>query len=271
MDMLEAARRIELAAQADSPVLVWGEDGTGKKLIAETIHRRSRRADAPMVMFAAEQCKGQSPEDELFGIAEQPGALAVAAGGTLLIDEITALPTTGQARLLDAAEGRYLSELQDSAGQPIDFRLMATTRYEIAASVNRGALREDLYYRLAVVTIRIPPLRERKDDIPSLVEQMLGELCAAGDKPVPAVDPELMQYLIERPWHGNGRELRDCLDAMLAEGAPGVLKLNHLPPPLTHHVGNSDHAGRQQHVDTLAEMERAAVMQALKVHQGNRT
>jgi DNA-binding NtrC family response regulator len=173
--------------------------------------------------------------------------------------------------LLEAAEGRHVAELEDYAGRPVDFRLMATTRYEIADSVARGTVREDLYYRLAVVTIRVPPLREREDDIPFLVEQMLGGLCAACDKPVPTVDPELMQYLVERPWPGNGRELRDCLDSMLAEGAPDVLKRSHFPPRLTHHAGDSDHASREGHVDTLADLERTAVIQSLKVHQGNRT
>ena len=268
--MLEAARRIERAGRADSPVLIWGEDGTGKKLVAETIHRRSRRADAPLVVLATEKCRGQSAEDELFGTAEQPGRLAAAAGGTLLIDEITGLSPTGQAKLLDAAEGRYLAELQDSAGQSIDSRLMVTTRHEIAESVKRGALREDLYYRLAVVTIRIPPLRQRKEDIPGLVEQMLNEICAAGDRPVPAVAPELMQYLIERPWHGNGQELRDCLDAILAEGDADVLTMNQLPP-WAHRGGGPGNANQERQIDTLAELERAAVMQALKVHQGNRT
>ena len=113
MAMLEAARRIERAARADSPVLIWGEDGTGKKLVAETIHRRSRRRDGPLVMLATEKCNGRSAEDELFGTAEQLGSLAAAAGGTLLIDEITGLPPTGQAKLLDAAEGRCVAELKE--------------------------------------------------------------------------------------------------------------------------------------------------------------
>ena len=269
--MLEAARRIERAAQADSPVLIWGEDGTGKKLVAETIHRRSRRRDGPLVMFATEKCNGRSAEDELFGTSEQPGRLAAVVGGTLLIDEITGLPPTGQAKLLDAAEGRYVAELKEFAEQPIDFRPMATTRYDIAESVQRGTVRKDLYYRLAVITIRTPPLRERKEDIPGLIEQMLNEMCTARDKPAPAVDPELMQHMIERPWHGNGHELHGCLEAMLAEGDSAVLRMGDFPPQLAHHAGGSEYANREGHIDTLAELERAAVIQALKVHQGNRT
>jgi DNA-binding NtrC family response regulator len=148
---------------------------------------------------------------------------------------------------------------------------MATTRYAIDESVAMGTVREDLYYRLAVVTIRVPPLHERKADIPSLVQQMLNELCIARDKPVPAVDPELMRHLVERPWNGNGRELRVCLDAVLAEGSPGVLALKHFPQRHARHDGGSNSARVERPLDTLAQLERAAVMQALKVHQGNRT
>ena len=149
MAMREAARRIERAAHVESPVLIWGEDGTGKKLVAETIHRQSHRRDGPLVMLATENCDGRSAEDELFGTAEQPGRLTAASGGTLLIDEITGLPPTGQAKLLDTIEGKHVAELEDVVGQLIDFRLMATTRHEIAESVAQGVLREDLYYRLS--------------------------------------------------------------------------------------------------------------------------
>ena len=173
--------------------------------------------------------------------------------------------------MLDTIEGKHVAELEDVVGQLIDFRLIATTRHEIAESVAQGVLREDLYYRLAVVTIRIPPLRERQEDIPELVAHILNEMCAARDKPVPALDPELMQHLVERPWHGNGQELRDCLHALLGVGGSNVLSMSHLPPLWANRAGGSDHASRGRHIDTLAELERAAVMHALKVHQGNRT
>jgi len=269
--MLEVAKRIERAAQADSPVLIWGEKGVGKKLVAEMIHRQSRRGDAPLVIVSTENSGGQSVEDELFGTAEQPGRLPTTAGGTLLIDEIAGLPPTGQAKLLAAAEGRYVSQRKDSSRQPIDFRLMATARNELAESVERGTLREDLYYRLSVVTIRVPPLRERKEDIPYLVQQMLGELCATRDKQVPAADPKLTEYLVRRAWPGNGHELRNCLDRMVSTEDSERLDVNDLHGSFCEDGRDSTGLPWAERVDTLADLERAAVMRALKVHQGNRT
>lgn len=269
--MLKVARRIERAAQADSPVLIWGEKGVGKKLVAGMIHRRSRRGDSPLVIVSTQRSSGQSAEDKLFGAAGQPGRLATVAGGTLLIDEITGLAPTGQARLLAAVEGRRVAKAGNSAGQPIDFRLMATTRHELTASVERGAVREDLYYRLSVVTIRVPPLRERKEDIPCLVRQMLGELCAAHGKRVPAVDPELMARLLEGSWPGNGCEVRDCLKEMLQREDAEVLEMDHLRASFSGNGKGSTDSLSTERIKTLADLERAAVRRALEVHQGNRT
>jgi len=269
--MLEVARRIRRAARADSPVLIWGEQGTGKKLVAETIHRQSRRSDGPLVIVPREKSGDQSVEDELFGTAEQPSRLISATGGTLLIEEIAGLSPTGQAKLLAATEGRYVADLGDSAGQPIDFRLMATSRNELAESVERGAVREDLYYRLTVVTIRVPPLRERKEDIPRLVQHILGELCAARERPAPAVHPALMHYLVEHPWPGNGRELRALLESIVLAGDPEILEIDHVRASFCNNGTSSTGFSWAERIDTLDELEHAAVIRALRTHQGNRT
>jgi len=269
--MLEVARRIERAAKADCPVMIWGERGAGKKMVAEMIHRRSRRRDGPLVVVSTQKSPGQPAEDEVFGTAGRPGRLLGAAGGTLLIDEITGFPPTGQAKLLDAAEGRHVAEVGDAAEQPLDFRLMATTRAELAESVDRGSVRADLYYRLTVVTIRVPSLRERQGDLPCLVQWMLSELCAVRGSPVPAVAPELVQHLAERPWPGNGHDLRDCLKRMLAVGDAGTLGAKHLQAVLPQNGRSPAGASSAKPVDTLADLERAAVTRALEAHQGNRT
>ena len=227
--MLDVVRRIAPAARVDSPVLIWGEKGTGKKLVAEVIHRQSRRGWGPLVTVRAEYASASQLEKELFGAADQLGALAAAQGGTLLIDGITEIPRTAQARLLRAVESKRLAEVRDPAGHPIDFRLMATARRRLSECVQRGTIREDLYYQLAVVTIHVPSLRERKEDIPLLVQQMLGELSAACGRPVPHVEPDLMRYFVQCPWLGNGPELRNCLKTMFEAGESGVLRMNHLP------------------------------------------
>jgi len=269
--MLAVLKRIQRAAEVDSPVLIWGEPGSGKKMVAEVIHRRSRRAHGPFVVVSTGNRRGSSPEDELFGAAEPPGNLVAADGGTLLIDEITGLSPTRQAKLLAAAEGRHLEEPWGFGRQPVDFRLMATTREDLAQSVKRGSVRADLYYRLTVVTIRVPPLRERKEDIPCLVEQMLGELCSERGRRVPAVDPELVQHLAERAWSGNGRELRECLQRMVVAEDAETLRVKHLQSPSSQNGRNTRGVPSAEEIDTLADLERTAVMRALTAHQGNRT
>jgi DNA-binding NtrC family response regulator len=124
---------------------------------------------------------------------------------------------------------------------------------------------------LSVVTIWVPPLRARKEDIPSLVQQLLGELCAASGRPVPWIEPELTWCLAERPWPGNGRELRECLQAMLAAEEGGRLGVRHLPPAWISQVEGGGQASPYGRIDTLAEVERTAITWALQVHQGNRT
>lgn len=269
--MLEVARRIERAAQADSPVLIWGEKGTGKKLVAELIHRQSRRGRAPLVVFSAADAAGRSAEEALFGTSEQPGALATAAGGTLLIDEIIGLPRAAQAKLLEAAERWHRAGLRNSDPRRIGFRLMATTRYSLSESVQRRALREDLSYRLAVVTIRVPSLRERKDDIPSLVRHILAECCAAHGRPVPSVERELMRYLVAHSWPANVGGLRDSLNKMVLAEDADVLTVDHLRGGFFDGRSAPANSPSPERIETLADLERAAVMRALKARQGNRT
>lgn len=267
--MQEVARRIERIAQADSPALISGEKGAGKKLVGETIHRKSRRGRGAYVVVRAES--GEAAMRRLFGTAEEHGQLARADGGTLLIDEVTALPPTAQAKLMELAEGRQNAAQRHAEDSPADFRLMATTRFDLAESVRRGVVREDLPYRLAVASIHVPPLRERKEDIPALTHQLLADVCETRGKSVPAIAPEVIQYLVERPWPGNVSQLRDCLlyAAVLAEDAE-VLEIAHLRGSLADD-GEEGGSSPQRRIGTLAELERAAVMRALELHQGNRT
>jgi len=278
--MLKVLDRIRRAAQVDSPVLIWGEEGTDKTLIAETIHRQSRRARRPFVVVRPKETPEALVEEEMPGSPERPaeavapacrGHLASAQGGTLLIDEITELPRTCQAKLLEAAEGRRSAGSEHSNGQQLEFRLMATTRHEPSESVERGAVRADLYYRLAVVTIRAPSLRERREDIPCLVRHFLAERSRQRDKPVPRVDPELMRYFVEHPWPGNVRQLRDWLNMMLLAEDPETLGVDHLRAAFSDPEPTPNDSLPEGRIGTLAELERAAVMQALKLCRGNRT
>jgi DNA-binding NtrC family response regulator len=219
-------------------------------------------------------------EEELFGPSEPPadhaaevrrGHVDSAHGGTLLIEDLTGLPPTCQAKLLQAVEGRHDAASAHAEQQRTDFRLMATTRHEPAQSVDRGSVREDLYYRLAVVCIRVPPLRERREDIPGLVRQFLAERCEARGIAVPPVEPELMRHLVEQPWPGNVAQLRACLATIVLPEDAEMLGLNHLRATLRDDEEHSSGSSPERRIDTLAELERAAVMRALKICQGNRT
>jgi DNA-binding NtrC family response regulator len=269
--MVRVAGRIERAARAECPVLICGEPGTGKKLAAEIIHRRSRRSRGSLVIVRAESLSGQPLEEQLFDTSEQIGDLARADGGTLLIDEITRIPLTGQARLLGATEGRRFGSGIGEAVAPSDFRLIATTCSNLAESVKQGAVRNDLYYRLAAVTIRVPSLRDRKADIPFLVEEMLGELCSAQGKPPPAVSAELMECLVNQSWPDNARGLRDCLQRMTVLEDVEMLDIRHFRASRAGAIRAFPGSSSVERVDTMAELEHAAVLRALRMHQNNRT
>lgn len=276
--MREVARRMERAARADCPVVIWGEEGSGKRFVAKQIHRHSRRSGAPLIIvrlphpLTAEEDRACLLEDEqLIGTLGQPGKVAEAAGGTLLVDEITRFSPTTQAKLLGAAEGRGVFIGNGESTTSIDFRLMATTRFDPAESVRRGTLREDLHYRIGAVAIHTPPLRERGEDLPDLIDELLAELCAEHAIAVPAVEPEFVQNAADYSWPGNVAQLRRLLNAMLQADTANPLSAFRLHTALTETgrpTSGPDHASQ---VAPLARLERAAVLHALEVHEGNRT
>ena len=250
-------------------MLIHGEQGSGKKFVAEKIHRQSRRRAGPLAMIRTEPIMDPCWEEELFGTPGR-GGFAAAQGGSLLIEEITQMPRTCQAMLLEIAEDRQSVVPEYQSNRHRGFRLMATTRYDPSESVKRGTMREDLYYRLAVITIRVPPLRERREDTPMLIHQLLKEICEELGKPVPSVSTRLMDSLVNHPWPGNARQLGECLGEMVSEQDVAVLDNRHLPDAFSCGGSNSGNIVAEP-VGTLAELERAAVMRALKFHQGNRT
>ncbi|MDZ7617840.1 MAG: sigma 54-interacting transcriptional regulator [Patescibacteria group bacterium] len=274
--MREVARRMERAALADCPVLIWGEEGSGRTFVAETIHTWSRRADGPLVIVRPRAPGGeggaQEPRaGELRGARGAPDGLAEAAGGTLLISEITELPRTAQASLLGAAEGRGAFADNDACSEHADFRLMATTRFDPAESVRRGTLREDLHYRIGVVAIHVPPLSERTEDLPELIRDLLTQQCDETGTPLPDIEPEFVQCAADYSWPGNVAQLRACLDAMMQAGDVHTLSAHRLQAAIAEVGECLPTSPASPHVITLARLERAAVIHALEVHEGNRT
>jgi transcriptional regulator with GAF, ATPase, and Fis domain len=210
---------LERIAPTDNSVLIEGETGTGKELAAEAIHDESRRSSGPFVVFDCSAVSASLIESELFGhvrgaftgaIADRPGAFESASGGTLFLDEIGELPLDLQPKLLRALEQRQIRRVGSNTPRQVDVRIVAATNRSLALEVDRGRFREDLYYRLAVIPLRLPPLRERLGDIPALVRHFEKQMLARpGSRPAPLLSEELVDALAARAWPGNVRELRN--------------------------------------------------------------
>ncbi len=211
-------------ARAPSPVLIEGESGTGKGVLARLIHDRSPRASRPFVDLNCAGLSKELLESELFGhergaftnaTTTKPGLFEIAGEGTLFLDEIGEMEPTVQARLLKAIEEKRFRRVGGTRDIRADFRLIAATNRDLAADVAAGRFRSDLYYRLNVVRLRLPPLRERIEDVPILAQEMLRPLSKERGRPVPRVSARAMQKLQSFAWPGNVRELRNVLERAL--------------------------------------------------------
>ena len=211
-------------ARAPSPVLIEGESGTGKGVMARLIHNRSPRARAPFVDLNCAGLSKELLESELFGhergaftnaMNTKPGLFEIAGDGTLFLDEIGEMELTVQARLLKALEEKRFRRVGGIRDLRADFRLVAATNRDLVKEVAEGRFRGDLYYRLNVVKLRMPPLRERLEDLPILVEEILRPLSKEMARPMPMVSPRALKKLAGYPWPGNVRELRNVLERAL--------------------------------------------------------
>ena len=231
--MQQATRTVKQVALSDIPVLLRGETGAGKELFARSVHDRSRRHEMP---FVAVNCGGFTEElfaSELFGHrrgaftgahADRPGRFALAEGGTLFLDEIGEVPMKNQVELLRVLESREYQPLGDTKVHIADVRFVAATNRDLEASIEAGTFREDLYYRLNVVPVDIPPLRERLEDIPILVETFFEESCRAYDQPRKRPDEEAMRILCGHSWPGNVRELRNLVQRLVVTTEGGTIR-----------------------------------------------
>lgn len=212
-------------APTDTTVLLTGESGTGKEVTARAIHEHSKRASGPFVVVDCAALPPTLIESELYGHERgaftgadraRVGAFESASGGTLFLDELGELPLDLQTRLLGVIERRQIQPLGSNRVRPIDVRLVAATNRDLRREVNRGTFRADLYFRIAVVTLELPPLRDRPEDIPVYVESFLAEMASIGS-PL-SIDAHTMTELAARPWPGNVRELRNALERAAAMG-----------------------------------------------------
>ena len=259
--MQEVFKQIALVAAGDLPVLVTGETGTGKELVARAIHAHGRRRDRPLVVTNVAALAPGVVESELFGhargafsgaAAERPGLFEMADGGTLFLDEIGEAPATVQAKLLRALEAGEVTRVGESVPRRVDVRVVAATNRDLAGALGAGTFREDLYHRLRVFPIALPSLAERLDDLEPLVRHFLTRQAAG--RPVPTVAPEFLAALRARPWPGNVRELEHAVEYAAVVARGGTLRPEHLPRPVT--VGH-DHGTTP--MDAASAALRAAV------------
>jgi DNA-binding NtrC family response regulator len=269
---------LERAAPTDATVLVEGETGTGKELAAAGLHEESPRASGPFVVF---DCSAAAPtliESALFGhvrgaftgaTSERPGVFEEAHGGTLFLDEVGELPLELQPKLLRVLEAREVRRLGASGAKRVDVRVIAATNRSLLHEVDRGRFREDLYYRLAVITVRLPPLRERPEDIPLLVRHFESGLSARAQPPAPLPESTLAAFSAQS-WPGNVRELRNAVDRAIALGSPARGEERARAAPLPGALGVSLEEplldGRQR---LLEAYEREYITLALRETGGN--
>lgn len=273
-------RLLEQVAPASSPVLLEGESGTGKGVLARLIHDRSPRAKAPFVDLNCAGLSKELLESELFGhekgaftsaTTTKQGLFEVASSGTLFLDEIGEMEISIQARLLKALEDRKFRRVGGVRDLQADFRLVAATNRTLRDEVASGTFRKDLYYRLNVVTIRVPPLRERTDDIPLLAQQLTARLANEIGRKPPSISDHAMRKLGDYPWPGNVRELRNVLERAMLVSNGSQIRSEDLFLEDSHGevAGSSALPTREWEVRPLEEIATAYVRAAVDAVGGN--
>jgi two-component system NtrC family response regulator len=266
--MREVLDRVRLVAAADVTVLIEGESGTGKELVARAIHGLSARKDGPFLAANIAALPETLIESELFGYEKgafsgagrrKPGWFEMAAGGTLFLDEIGEMPPRTQVDLLRVLEDHELRRLGGEELIRLDVRLVAATHRDIEALVAEGKFREDLFYRLSVVPLRVPPLRERRDDIPLLVQFFLQQAQERHGKEPREVAGAAMQLLCDYAWPGNVRQLRNCMERLVVTVEGPTIHAEDLPAEMR----TAPAAGVTTLEVAVHEAEKAAILAAL--------
>ncbi len=262
-------------AESDSTVLIEGESGTGKELVARAIHNLSLRQQKPMVTVNCGALPDTLLESELFGYKagaftdarkDKPGRFALAEGGTLFLDEIGDVSAALQVRLLRALEQKTYEPLGGTESVKADVRIVAASNKELADLVKGGTFRRDLYYRINVVRMKLPALRERREDIPLLIDHFIGHFNRLRGRQVLGVAPETLRILLAHDFPGNVRELENVIEHAFILCPGGLVQPSHLPESLRPAIPETVAAGAK----TLRELERRVVHDVLERHQWNR-
>jgi DNA-binding NtrC family response regulator len=281
--MQDVMRQVEIAAPSTASVLITGETGSGKEMVARSIHMLSPRASRPFVAINCSAIPESLMESEIFGhekgaftgAAERRiGCFELAHGGTLLLDEIGEMPPQTQAKLLRVLEDRKVRRLGSKVETPVDVRVVAATNKNPEQAVADGKLRQDLYFRLNVFHIHLPPLREHKGDLPPLVDHLLAEISEKHGKKVTGVGADVMDLFKSYPWPGNVRELRNVLERSAIASDRGTINRQHLPSDFGHApaVTSSGLGGLRFPIGTTVDdVERELIFQTLASTSQNKT
>lgn len=295
LPMQAVYRIIDAAAPSQATVFITGESGTGKEVCAEAIHARGKRADKPFVAINCGAIPHDLMESEIFGhvkgaftgaVSERPGAASRANGGTLFLDEIGEMNMDLQTKLLRFVQTGRFQRVGGSREEQVDVRFVCATNRDPLADVQDGRFREDLYYRLHVVPIQMPPLRERGDDVVNIARRFLLDFAAEEGKRFQRFEPEVEVVLARYEWPGNVRQLQNVIRNITVLHDDDTVRLEHLPPPLNEALGRSasltasrslvpdaepqiDGVGQPASIRPLAQVEREAIEEAIAAADGN--
>jgi DNA-binding NtrC family response regulator len=278
--MQEVLAAVERVAPTNSTVLIGGESGVGKELIARAIHQHSKRASGPFIKINCTAIPENLLESELFGYEKgaftganstKPGKFELADKGTLFLDEIGDVPTATQAKLLRVLQEREFERLGGTRTIKVDVRMIAATNRDLRAALEQGTFREDLYYRLNVVPIDVPPLREHKEDIPGLVEHFLAKYSADNGKQLHDVSPVAMQTLMSFHWPGNVRELQNIIERAITFAKDDKIESGDIHLDSTPTKGGASAQGFLPAGMTLDSWEDEMIREALRRANGNKS
>lgn len=277
--MREVEQLIARVAPTKANVLLTGESGVGKEVFAEQLHRRSAHSAVTMVKLNCGAFPANMIEAELFGYAKGaftgavtafPGMLAEANGSTLFLDEVTEMPIELQTRFLRVLQEREYRPLGTTKSRPVDFRLIAATNREPASAVRDGKLRQDLYFRLKTFEIEIPPLRERREDLPKLIDTFLRRFSKQLGKNAPSLDPEVLELLRAYSWPGNVRELQNAIEHALVLCDDPIISVRHLPREIQMPALAQSPTMRAASPVSFEDAERQTLIEALRRANGNK-
>jgi len=274
--MKRLRHEVETVAPTDATVLITGENGTGKDVLANEIHRLSSRAKKPMVSVDVGAITDTLFESEMFGhvkgaftdaYADHIGKFEQAKGTTLFLDEIGNLPLHQQAKLLRVLQNRSITKVGDTKSVPLDIRLICATNRDLKAMVKEGSFRDDLYYRINSMPLHLPPLRERPDEIISLSERFVKEFSAEYRRKAQALSDEARQLLLRCRWNGNIRELRSCIEKAVIYSETELIRIEDLK------INDSDllEVADEQQMVSMADYEEKMIREAMKKYNGNLT